>query len=217
MRKPDFDQWIPPEKVRFIPGLFREGAALARSRILLQRLGVSPKVPLGGKDAANVILNYFFHAQEGYILTRGNQNTRQSLMELDLFRQHQPLSVHDLQAELAELGFSWGPSLAETPPSESLVAFSQSAITIACLQASGSATFADFPLDIDGLDLGGDELETSFWSTSANQEHLWHTIAYLEASMKSVLYKEDPISPVEYLSVGHFFAAGAHLAEQLQI
>ena len=183
--------------------LYKEMAAVSRSRLLLQEANISIRnTPLGGETFAEQVKTLTANSIAGFgLVQRAADFTKTELQ--DFLKLTKPLYPASLS----------GATIVK--PLELVNAFTQVQATLLFLNGKGQFSFADIETPIDGYDLGETELRVSYWRNSATPENMWSLVNKLDEITNEALYSPEDLATEQLLFIGHFFTAGAVLANKV--
>lgn len=182
--------------------LYRDMAAISRSRLLLQEQNLAIKtIPFGGGVFAEQVKTLTANSIAGFgIMQRAADFTKAGLKDfLEVTRPLYPTSLGNTIVK----------------PLELVNAFAQAQTTFLFLHGRGQFSFADIETPIDDNDLGKTELTVSYWRNSATPENMWRLVKKLDKTADEILYSPEQLPTEKLLFIGHFFTAGAVLASKI--
>jgi hypothetical protein len=207
--------WYNTEQAKTINGLFRDGAAVVRSRVLLQDLNAVNNLPLGGKKTADALVGYFQRVKEGFILSSREGDVHHQKI-LRQFYEKGNASLDKSSDAVGALGVMNPSGKLDTKSAgESLTAYYLAAYAIFDLANRRSVAYADFQHAADTLELGEMEFAVSHWTRSPPPEGMWEILSELHASTHTILYQGGVVENHAMLAAGHFFIAGYNLSERM--
>lgn len=208
-------RWSEPEFVADTVSFFRQGAALTRSRMLLQNLNSVRKLPLGGKEIFIEFQTFFQQCEEGFVISqrRDPQNFSKIMAEFEAYR---PVSEGDVVKELASINLNWKSDRIEVNAvSDNLMAYMLTAATLGYLRQQRSVSFTLFPKKPDALMLGPVEETLSYWHLAPSPDAVWAMITGLHKQTEAAIAQAESLPVSDLLPVSHFFTAGMNLALEL--